>query len=41
MVTIVFNAKAQKTQVFRGKVTADQLVTAVTKKAPCCPGGSC
>ena len=40
-VTIVFNAKGQKTQVFRGAVSAEQLVQAVNKKVECCPGGSC
>ena len=40
-VTIVYNAKAQKTKVFRGTVTADQLFKAATQKAACCPGGSC
>lgn len=40
-VTIVFNAKGQKTQVFRCVMTAEQLVTAVKKKIECCPGGSC
>ena len=40
-VTLVFNAKGQKTQVFRAVMTADDLVKAVTKKVECCPGGSC
>jgi hypothetical protein len=40
-VTIVFNAKGQKTQVFRQVMTAAQLVEAVNKKVACCPGGSC
>lgn len=40
-VTIVFNAKGQKTQVFRKVMTAEDLVKAVTKKVECCPGGSC
>jgi hypothetical protein len=40
-VVIVFNAKGQKTQVFRQVVTAEQLVQAVHKKVECCPGGSC
>lgn len=41
-VTVVFNAKGQKTQVFRAVMTADDLVKAVTKKVECCPpGGSC
>jgi hypothetical protein len=40
-VTIVFNAKGQKTQVFREVMTAEQLVAATKKKAPCCPGGDC
>lgn len=40
-VTVVFNPKGQKTQVFRKVMTADELVKAVTKKVECCPGGSC
>ena len=40
-VTIVFNAKGQKTEVFRRVMTAAELVKAVQKKAECCPGGSC
>ena len=40
-VIIVFNAKGQKTQVFRCVPTAEQLVQAVNKKVECCPGGSC
>lgn len=40
-VTVVFNAKGQKTQVFRAVMSADDLVKAVTKKVECCPGGSC
>ena len=40
-VTVVFNAKGQKTQVFRAVMSADDLVEAVTKKVECCPGGSC
>ena len=40
-VTIVFNAKGQKTQVFRCVMTAEQLVQAVCKKVECCPGGKC
>jgi hypothetical protein len=40
-VTVVFNAKGQKTQVLRGTVTPDQLVQAVHKKVECCPGGKC
>ena len=40
-VTIVFNAKGQKTQVFRSVMTGEQLVQAVKKKLPCCPGGDC
>ncbi len=40
-VTAVFNAKGQKTQVFRAVMSAEDLVKAVTKKVACCPGGSC
>lgn len=40
-VTIVYNAKAQKTKVFRKVMTADELVQAVRAKVSCCPGGSC
>ena len=40
-VTVVFNPKGQKTQVFRKVMTADELVKAVQKKVECCPGGSC
>jgi len=40
-VTIVFNAKAQKTKVFRKVMTADELIQAVQAKVSCCPGGSC
>ncbi len=40
-VTVVFNAKGQKTKVFRAVMTAADLVQAVTKKVECCPGGSC
>lgn len=40
-VTVVFNAKGQKTQVFRAVMSADDLVKAITKKVECCPGGSC
>ena len=39
--TVVFNAKGQKTQVFRRAMTAKELVQAVLKKMPCCPGGDC
>ena len=40
-VTVVFNAKGQKTHVFRAVMTAEQLVEAVHKKVACCPGGDC
>ena len=40
-IVIVFNAKGEKTQVFRGAVTAEQLIQAALKKVECCPGGSC
>ncbi len=40
-VVVVFNAKAQKTEVFRTVPTVDALVKAATKQASCCPGGSC
>lgn len=40
-VVVVFNAKGQKTAVFREGVTAAQLVEAAKKAASCCPGGSC
>lgn len=38
---VVFNRKAQKTAAFRKAVTAKDLVDAVLKKMPCCPGGNC
>lgn len=40
-VTIIFNAKGQKTAVFRSAVTVEQLVKSARKKAACCPGGNC
>jgi hypothetical protein len=40
-VVVVFNAKGQKTAVFREPMSAAQLVAAARKKAECCPGGGC
>jgi hypothetical protein len=40
-VTVVYNAKAQKTGALRGLVTPAVLVETARKQASCCPGGSC